>query len=95
MYKQSLLTELSTLSTVNGEWKVATLMVGVLDFKKEPIWTQLLLWLTINTFVVLVTLLRISEEAVGFWTLESGGHPTYKKLPQKNKQNISLSIPTE
>lgn len=58
-------------------------MVGVLDFKKEPIWTQLLFWLTINTFVVLVALLRISEESVRFWTLESGGHPTYKKNATK------------
>jgi hypothetical protein len=61
-----------TLSTINGEGKITSLMVGILDLKKETVWTQLFLRLVIHTLIVLVTLLWVGKEAIWFWAFEGG-----------------------
>lgn len=62
-----------TVTTVNGEWKVATFMVGVLDFKEKTVGAVFDLCNVVNALVVLVTLFVVREVTVGFRALEGRG----------------------
>jgi len=86
------LTKFGSLSTVNVEWQVASLVVWIFDFKEKTIWTQFLLRCVILTLVVLVTLLWVSEEPVVLWTFESNSKTHCTTWNKMKCHLVSLTI---